>query len=400
MYFPELKTGVTSAMRGQRETSSCAGSVSGLSISFVAIVLHLFNETLSESSRGIARILRFIDNTAGIIVWTKRRHHRIFSRFHRWSGRVPAGFDVDFLGTRYRTAYFTMNQSQPEERYAAPEHPPFDEEYFEWITLLEAVTSAKDRFTMMELGAGWGRWSVRAASACQQSLPYYLVAVEAEPTHFQWLLQNLQDNGVKPEDCRLIQAAVTDRDGKVGFQVGDAADSYGQSIGGSTEIEAVTLPTLLRPLEIIDLIDMDVQGAEFDILALASEVLTRKVKRVHVGTHTGELHENILKFFRTLGWHPHFLFHGESADTTPWGRINFQDGSQSWLNPRLCSGDELRRARTVGNSLPWYAMRVGRKIVDRVAPPGTLRRLIYNATLSGMGSKYRRDSPRGTRRTS
>jgi len=331
-------------------------------------------------------------------MWVKRRHHRVFSRFHRWSGRVPAGFDVDFLGTRYRTAYFTMHQSQPLERYAAPEHPPFDEEYFEWIALLEAVASAKDRFTMLELGAGWGRWSVRAAGACQQrSLPHHLIAVEAEPTHFQWLVENLRDNGVKPEDCQLIHAAVTDRDGKVGFQVGDAANSYGQSIGGSTEIEAISLRTLLRPLEFVDLIDMDVQGAEFDILAVASEVLTQKVKSVHVGTHTEQLHGDILKFFRTLGWHPHFLFQGNSADTTPWGRINFQDGTQSWLNPQLCSKDELRRARTLRNSLAWRAITVARRAVDHVAPPGTLRRRIFNATLSGLGSKYRRDPPRATR---
>jgi FkbM family methyltransferase len=223
-------------------------------------------------SQGIAATLRFIDNKAAITVWTKRKHHKVFSRFHRWSGRVPAGFDVDFLGARYRTAYFTMCLPQPEERYAAPEHPPFDEEYFEWIALLEAVAGAKTRFTMLELGAGWGRWSARAAAACQQlGLPYHLVAVEAEPTHFQWMVQNLQDNGVKPEDCRLIQAAVTGKDGKVAFQVGDATDSYSQSIGGSTEIDAVSLPTLLLPLKFVDLIDMNVQGAEFDILAAAPE---------------------------------------------------------------------------------------------------------------------------------
>ena len=128
-------------------------------------------------------------------MWTKRRHHRVFSSFHRWSGRVPAGFDVDFLGSKYRTAYFTMYQPQPQERYAAPEHPSFDEEYFEWIDLLEAVASANGRFTMLELGAGFGRWTARAAAAAtQRKLPYFLVAVEAEPTHFQWMIQNLQES--------------------------------------------------------------------------------------------------------------------------------------------------------------------------------------------------------------
>jgi hypothetical protein len=117
-------------------------------------------------------------------VWTKRKHHRIFSRFRRWSGRVPAGFAVDFLGTTYKTEYFTMWEQQ--ERYEAPQHPAFDEEYFEWIDLLEAVAWARDRFTMLELGAGFGRWTARAAAAAKQpGIPYFLVAVEGEPTHFR-----------------------------------------------------------------------------------------------------------------------------------------------------------------------------------------------------------------------
>ena len=90
------------------------------------------------------------------------------------------------------------------DRHIAPEYPPFDDEYFEWIDLLEAVAGATNRFTMLELGAGFGRWTARAAAAAQQrNLEYTLVAVEAEPTHFDWMLQNLQDNGLKLDDCRL-----------------------------------------------------------------------------------------------------------------------------------------------------------------------------------------------------
>jgi FkbM family methyltransferase len=332
-------------------------------------------------------------------VWTKRKHHKVFSRFHRWSGRVPAGFDGDFLGTRYKTEYYTMWPPQPQERYAAPDHPAFDEEYFEWIDLLEAAASAKNRFTMMELGAGFGRWTARAAAAAQQlGLPYFLVAVEAEPTHFEWLIQNLQDNEVKPEDCRLIHAAVTGKDGTVGFHVGDPANDYGQSIGGSTEIQAVSLSTLLLPLNLVDLIDLDIQGAELEVLEAASAPLVQKVKRVHVETHSARVHSGVHGLFRTLGWKPHFLFSGNSADTTPWGRIDFQGGTQSWLNPRLCSKSELRHTRTIRNSAPWRTVDLARRVLDHVAPAGTLLRKVHNATLSGLGRKYRRDPEEAARR--
>jgi FkbM family methyltransferase len=263
-------------------------------------------------------------------------HHDIFSRFQRWSGVVPAGFEVDFLGSKNRTAYFDMMERHPHDRVESPAYPPFDEEYFEWIDLLEAVAWAQGRFTMIELGAGFGRWAARGATAARQrGLPYYLVAVEAEPTHFEWMIRNLQDNGVRPEDCRLVCAAVAGKDGRVGFQVGDAATFYGQSIGGATEVEAVSLATLLGPLDSVDLVDLDVQGAEFEVLAAAVELLNRKVKRVHVETHSERVHADIERLFRELAWKPHFLYAGNTADKTPWGRMNFQGGTLSWLNPRL-----------------------------------------------------------------
>ena len=88
-------------------------------------------------------------------------------------------------------------------------------------------------------------------------------SLSTEPTHFQWLRQNLQDNSVDLTNCRLVHPAVTGTDGKICFDVGDPA-SYDRAIGGATEIDAISLSTLLLPLDSVDLIDMDVQGAELD----------------------------------------------------------------------------------------------------------------------------------------
>lgn len=143
---------------------------------------------------------------------------------------------------------------------------------------------------------------------------------------------------------------------------------------------------------------MDVQGAELEILAAATESLDRKVKRVHVETHSQQLHTKILELFRSLGWKPHFLYAGNTADQTSWGRIHFQGGTQGWLNPRLCGPDELRHAGTFTNSILWRAMRMGRGFVDRIAPRGTLRREVYEISLAGIGRKYRRDPEEAARR--
>jgi FkbM family methyltransferase len=321
------------------------------------------------------------------------QHHEIFSRFQRWSGVAGAGFDVDFLGSKYQTKYFAMAPAQPNSRTESPGYPAFDEEYFEWVDLLEAVSLAKDRFTMLELGAGWGRWTARGAAAAKlRSLQYWLVAVEAEPTHFVWLKENLEDNAVRPENCQTVCAAVTGKDGSVGFQVGDAASFYGQSIGGSSEVPAVSLATLLEPLTLVDLIDMDVQGAELEILEAAVSCLQKKVRRVHVETHSKQLHREVRALFEGMGWHCHCLFEGNTGDATPWGRINFQSGVQSWMNPALHTKLEIKKAGTYRNSLAFETMQAGRRVLDRFAPIGTVRRGIVRLLLSGFAARFRRDA--------
>jgi hypothetical protein len=52
-------------------------------------------------------------------------------------------------------------------------------------------------------------------------------------------------------------------------------------------------------------------------------------RRVHVETRNQLLHAEILKLFRQMGWKPPFLYEGNIADETPWGRINFHGGTQS-----------------------------------------------------------------------
>jgi FkbM family methyltransferase len=195
---------------------------------------------------------------------------------------------------------------------------------------------------MCELGAGWGRWITNAVAALRKlgNLPYTLVAVEAEPTHFQWLIQHLKHNDVSLDACWLVEAAVTGRDGKVGFYTGDTAyggpdNWYGQFVGGPTEVKSVSLDTILRPLDTVDLLDMDVQGLEFEVLEAATGELQLKVKRIHIETHNEDVEHKLTSLFTELKWKNVNAYPCNSASETPWGRITFQGGVQTWINPRL-----------------------------------------------------------------
>jgi FkbM family methyltransferase len=265
-----------------------------------------------------------------------REHHPVFAEFQRAADPV-----TNWLGVTTRRDFFTE-----ELEFVRVARPSIDTEYFEWIDLLEAVTAATDRFTMLELGAGYGRWIVNAAAAVRaySGIPATLVAVEAEPTHFEWLEQHCRDNDVEAE---VVQAAVAPVEGEVAFAVGNAAGWYGQAIADDTwspgqtqTVPAVTLSSLLARHERIDLVHMDVQGVEADVLEEARGELSR-VRRVHVGTHGRMQEKRIRTLFTGLGWRSQQDYPSAARSKTPWGKMEFQDGVQTWINPST-EGARLR----------------------------------------------------------
>ena len=252
---------------------------------------------------------------------------------------------------------------------AQPGYPPQDEEYQEWIDLLESVVSARGNYTFVELGAGFARWSVRAAQAVRQfsGLPFHLVAVEGEPLHFQWLGQHLRDNGIDPGEHKLIHAAVRATPGDVLFYIsledgkdGGPSEWYGQCVarerdrvvagGGeylgvatqqhrsgyrSIWVPAITLQEILRDLPQVDLMDLDIQGEELEVLSSAIDEVSRCVKRLHIETHGRRIDKGLSRLLPKFGWTCLAKYKCYSKQNTPWGRVYFTGGVQSWLNPKL-----------------------------------------------------------------
>jgi FkbM family methyltransferase len=298
---------------------------------------------------------------------SRMARHPMFERFSPYAGKVPEGSQTDYVGTSTRCEFVADTAPSPSEVQVC--HPPIDEEYFEWIDILESVSLARDRYTMLELGAGYGRWAVRAASAVRQlGIPEcHLVAVEAEPVHYTWLKQHFCDNGLDPAQHTLVHGAVCDQPGKTLFYFRmpgkqDQADEwYGQFITRSNdkprtkaqepyagfpvfvhksgwksiEVPAITLSGLLRDLDRVDLIDMDVQEEELKIVRSAIDELDRKVCRLHIGTHRRRLERGLRRTLRSHGWICHFDYPCGSTTETEFGPVHFGDGVQSWINPRF-----------------------------------------------------------------
>lgn len=234
--------------------------------------------------------------------------------------RIEGEHVIDCLGGRTNRKYLCMS----DEDWARHSFggmldafvPSFSEDYYDWLDLFDAVASSSRPFTMVELGAGYGRWLVHGANLCAMvGRPLgQLMGCEAEPTHFEWMKQHFRDNGQPPESHRLYEAAVAEVAGSLPFYVGAAASWYGQSIAPNLNqyerlrrlnlarlirrmfrrekpmdvvkmVRAMTLTEIIGDLKSIDFMHIDIQGAEFDVLASSKELLNAKVKSIHVGTH-------------------------------------------------------------------------------------------------------------------
>ncbi len=300
-------------------------------------------------------------------------HHPVFAHFKPIYVKIPAGYGLDLLGTKVRCQFIAGLTTYPPGSKLTPD-PLIDEEYFEWIDLLESVVAATGSYTMIELGAGYGRWAVRAAFAMKRrhpQMPYRLIAVEAEPVVYRWMHMHFTDNGIDPAQHSLIHGAVCEAPGDVLFYVGGPRGSrfdrspdswYGQFLVNAHDLDSesvpdgeysgfqvnrhqsgwrsvrvpgVTLSGILKDLERVDLIDMDIEGQELPAVQLNIEELNAKAKRLHIGTHGKEVEDQLRLLLSAQDWECQFEYTGCSTSDTPWGEISFENGVQSWVNPRL-----------------------------------------------------------------
>lgn len=336
------------------------------------------------------------------------KNNIIFSSIIPWSGELDSDYLVNFLGVRTRWSFLkkfyaanileTMGidlenftnigiqlrscgevqkdlisylTQRSGENIINTKYPAFNECYFEWIDLFDAVKNAKTEFVMIELGAGYGRWLVNAVFVLRMinPLPYRLVGVEAEPTHFEYMQQHFVDNNIDLSRCELINKAITIQKNWVEhFWIGDPSGWYGQAIQNNvpaasnfflknrirsflqkirrgpqelTEnkqiilVPGISLTKILKKFKYVNLIDMDVQGAELSILKDSIIDVNQRVKRIHIGTHSHEIEEGLRSLFLENSWICIYDYPCQTECDTPYGKIWFDDGVQSWINEKI-----------------------------------------------------------------
>lgn len=276
-------------------------------------------------------------------------HAEIFSAFKPVSSVGTGNHVHDFIGALTRVVYKRAwaNYAIPAGTEITPGLPPKNEHYFDWIVILEAVSRSRGTFRMAELGAGWAPWIVRAALATRQ-MPEVdqleLLAIEADPTHFGWILEHFQDNGLDPGRFHLLHGAASGRSESLRFPViGDPDVDYGASLNkaksniDTIQVQGYTVEEIIGQFTgPLDCLHVDIQGAEYDCLPAAMGLLKQQVKSVMVGTHlSDEAHDRLSEQFREAGWQEMMNLPRNRTSLTPWGEIALNDGLLWYRNPGL-----------------------------------------------------------------
>ncbi len=305
-------------------------------------------------------------------------HHPVFGLFPSVVTRQHFNFGIGYVGDRISHSFnpgFHGKASIEDENSKidfTPNLPEVNEEYFEWIDLLMSIKDAKNKYVFIELGAGFGRWGVRAALAVNTYRPHIsskIIFVEGEPKHISLLKSHLENNKLLPEAYSIIEAAVSNSDGETLFYVNmpDEQKSceiewWGQSIAkgyekrsldtghelyygepviplqsgyGAIKVKKIDIRKLLEPYAIVDLIDMDIQGEELNVVSHSIRLLNKRVKRLHIGTHSVEVEVGLRKILGNNNWICIRDYACQKINPTPFGEINFLDGVQTWINPRF-----------------------------------------------------------------
>jgi hypothetical protein len=315
----------------------------------------------------------------------------IFDDVTPWSGVVPPGFFVDFLGTLTSKHFVPLDERAVDSNWDGLhmqlERPNLNVKagadfWFEAANWILSAREARDRYVMITLGALHGYQAVGACRALQKlnPMPYKLVAVEPIPQNMEWARRHMRDNGIDPAKQWLIQAAIGPNNAPVFFPVGApgvgaqncfstngaaarrgyleefiargrAEEALGNlllhnttglqkevirgtnALGEVRLVSAVTLRDVLGPFERVDFLESDIQESEILVFPPFLPLLKRKVHRIHIGTHGKAVHESLLRMFIDRGWDIVFSYEPESVHETALGTFSTNDGVLSVRNP-------------------------------------------------------------------
>jgi glycosyltransferase involved in cell wall biosynthesis len=278
----------------------------------------------------------------------------LLAAFARTDQSPEPGIVRNFIGTRIEPAVFPQVLTALAGRVEpVPAPGNWHADIAEWAAALRTVDLAaragQQTYRIVEAGCGWGCWITNMGVAARaRGLDVDLIGIEGEAGHLENARRTLALNGFGTDGVALHHGIAGPHRGKAIFPHGEgtwggaaifdpAPDVLARAEGDPAVqvLDCLTLADLSggRP---VDLLHIDIQGAEVDFVTGNAADMDAHVKRVLIGTHGRAIETRLGLHFRAAGWRLEMARPAVTVDRN--GRQELEiDGVQMWANPAFAA---------------------------------------------------------------
>ena len=196
--------------------------------------------------------------------------------WHKWLHSMCSKFHIAFLSYKVDTTLFKSSMI--------------------WVPHVVSFVGKTHSEVFIDVGACYGRYIILLGKRYKQ-----LIAIEPHPQNMQIIKSNVECAGLT--NVRFIQCAVSDQDGYADLYLGSRDDWH--SLDGGRDKEKVNVKTLTLASILsgywVDLVKVDVEGAEWVVLKGAEPILER-IRSWIVELHNLERKVELEKWFISRGY--------------------------------------------------------------------------------------------------
>ena len=173
------------------------------------------------------------------------------------------------------------------------------------------VRHAKPGQTFYDVGANVGFYTLIASRVLGPA--GHVVAFEPLPRNLAFLQQHVSLNQLA--NVRVLDLAASDCEGVTQFAVSDDPKLSKITAAGDITVRTTSLDRLMAELPLPDLIEMDIEGAEYAALRGAEQTLRKSSPVIFLSTHGPEVHRACCELLRSLGYRLHAIGPRSIEDT-------------------------------------------------------------------------------------
>jgi FkbM family methyltransferase len=150
-----------------------------------------------------------------------------------------------------------------------------------WLIFYRAVYPVRpsDR-VIIDAGANIGAFTLYALKNAEQAK---LISIEPAPDSCKRIKSMLSANGLESR-CTIFEAALGDHPGETTIEL-DVGSQFRRTGLSGHPVKMITLDSVIPPDVSVDLLKMDVEGAEYGILPSLSPDTLRRIRRIVLEFH-------------------------------------------------------------------------------------------------------------------